>query len=116
MEQTVAGNARLEQELLVLRQKLQESRLRGSQSGLNSVSQNGLNDAVSHTGGTTAVLESELRRVQHLVGDMQRQRQELSMAVRQLTENSNTLCQQIKPSEYSKKICLLFKFLSCKSM
>lgn len=42
----------------------------------------------------------ELRRVQHLVGDMQRQRQELSQAVRQLTENSNTLYQQIKPKEH----------------
>lgn len=87
----------------MLRQKLQESRARGSQSGLSSISQNGgMQDTVSHTGGTTAVLESELRRVQHLVGDMQRQRQELSMAVRQLTENSNTLCQQIKPNDHSK--------------
>lgn len=41
----------------------------------------------------------ELRRVQHLVGDMQRQRQELSQAVRQLTENSNTLYQQIRPAK-----------------
>lgn len=32
---------------------------------------------------------------------MQRQRQELSQAVRQLTENSNTLYQQIKPNEFS---------------
>ena len=42
-----------------------------------------------------------MRRVQILVGDMQRQRQELSQAVRQLTENSNTLYQQIKPQEQS---------------
>lgn len=35
---------------------------------------------------------------------MQRQRQELSQAVRQLTENSNTLYQQIKPNEFSSHI------------
>lgn len=98
MEQTVAGNARLEQELLVLRQKLQASRSsRGSQSGLGGADQN-----ISYSGGATAVLESELRRVQQLVGDMQRQRQELSQAVRLLTENSNTLYQQIKPNEHCK--------------
>lgn len=44
---------------------------------------------------------AELRRVQQLVGDMQRQRHDLSQAVRQLTENSNTLYQQIKPSDHS---------------
>jgi hypothetical protein len=33
----------------------------------------------------------ELRRVQQLVGDMQRQRQELSQAVRELTDNSNSI-------------------------
>lgn len=43
----------------------------------------------------------ELRRVQQLVGDMQRQRQELSLAVRQLTDNSNSLYQQMnKNGEY----------------
>lgn len=72
--------------MLVLRQKLQASRnARGSQSALDSQQSN----------NTTALLESELRRVQQLVGDMQRQRQELSQAVRQLTENSNSLYQQI---------------------
>lgn len=44
---------------------------------------------------------AELRRVQQLVGDMQRQRHDLSQAVRQLTENSNTLYQQIKPTDHS---------------
>jgi hypothetical protein len=98
LEQTVASNARLEQELLVIRQKLQASRdTRGSQSAL------GATDSISYGGGATAVLESELRRVQNLVGDMQRQRQELSLAVRQLTENSNNLYQQMnKNGEYSK--------------
>ncbi|GAB0093553.1 uncharacterized protein DMENIID0001_087120 [Sergentomyia squamirostris] len=102
LEQTVAGNARLEQELLVLRQKLQASRdSRGSQTALNTNSNN--HDTNPYSGGASAVLESdilELRRVQQLVGDMQRQRQELSQAVKQLTENSNTLYQQIKPSDH----------------
>lgn len=44
-----------------------------------------------------------MRRVQTLVGDMQRQRQELSQAVRQLTENSNSLYQQIRPKDHLKK-------------
>lgn len=46
-------------------------------------------------GSATVVLESELRRVQRLVGDMQRQRNELSQAVRQLTDNSDSLHKQI---------------------
>ncbi|XP_067635028.1 uncharacterized protein [Eurosta solidaginis] len=69
LEQTVAGNARLEQELIVLRQKLQASRgARGSQGEL-------INGGVSDTfaSNTTSMLESELKRVQTLVGDMQRQ-------------------------------------------
>lgn len=49
------------------------------------------------------MLLAELRRVQQLVGDMQRQRHDLSQAVRQLTENSNTLYQQIKPSDNQTK-------------
>lgn len=49
------------------------------------------------------MLLAELRRVQQLVGDMQRQRHDLSQAVRQLTENSNTLYQQIKPSDSQTK-------------
>lgn len=39
--------------------------------------------------------------MQVLVGDMQRQRQDLSIAVRQLTENSNSLYQQISQSASS---------------
>lgn len=38
---------------------------------------------------------TELRRVQQLVGDMQRQRQELSQAVRELTDNSNSIYQEM---------------------
>lgn len=44
---------------------------------------------------------AELRRVQQLVGDMQRQRQELSQAVRQLTDNSNHLYNQMKSPDPS---------------
>ncbi|XP_038104798.1 uncharacterized protein LOC6032089 isoform X6 [Culex quinquefasciatus] len=90
LEKTVADNARLEQELLVLRQKLQASRdTRGSQATLVP-GQDG-----QYVGSATLVLESELRRVQRLVGDMQRQRNELSQAVRQLTDNSDSLHKQI---------------------
>lgn len=53
MEQTVTGNARLEQELLVLRQKLQETR--GSRDMENSF---GLDNNSSYSSGNTAVLES----------------------------------------------------------
>ncbi|XP_075235264.1 uncharacterized protein LOC142332611 isoform X2 [Lycorma delicatula] len=81
LEETVAENARLEQELVILRQKLQTSRRVPDSS----------------TGPTTAALEAELRRVQTLVGDLQRQRQELSLQVRQLTEKSHSLSQQIRP-------------------
>lgn len=50
----------------------------------------------SYGSGATAILESELRRVQVLVADMQRQRQDLSFAVRQLTDNSNSLYHQLR--------------------
>lgn len=85
----MAGNARLEQELLTLRQKVQASRTNGSS-----------NDGAQVNGNqTAAVLQSELERVQSLVGDMQRQRHELSSAVRQLTENSTRLYQEIGNKE-----------------
>ncbi|XP_052895792.1 uncharacterized protein LOC128302981 [Anopheles moucheti] len=86
LEKTVSTNARLEQELLVLRQKLQATREhRSMQSVFDSAS------AIDHQympGSVTAVLESELKRAKLLVGDMQRQRQELGQAVRQLTSYS----------------------------
>lgn len=84
MEETVAANTRLESELVVLRQKLQSSRR--------------LPDLGSG-GPTVAALESELRRVQLLVGDLQRQREDLSFQVRQLTEKSNTLSMQMDSDE-----------------
>lgn len=57
----MAGNARLEQELLVLRQKLQASRdSRGSQTALStgSGSNTGAPDSITYAGGATTVLES----------------------------------------------------------
>lgn len=84
MEETVAANARLESELVVLRQKLQSSR-RVPDTGAG--------------GPTVAALEAELRRVQLLVGDLQRQREDLSVQVRQLTEKSNTLSMQMNSDE-----------------
>jgi len=91
LEQTVAGNARLEQELLLLRQKVQATR--------GGAATNGLGGDSPHINGDASVLASELERVQSLVGDMQRQRHELSSAVRQLTENSTRLYQEIGNKE-----------------
>lgn len=81
----MAANTRLESELVVLRQKLQSSRR--------------VPDTVGSGGPTVAALESELRRVQLLVGDLQRQREDLSFQVRQLTEKSNTLSMQMDSDE-----------------
>uniref|UniRef100_A0A182M799 Pleckstrin homology domain-containing protein n=1 Tax=Anopheles culicifacies TaxID=139723 RepID=A0A182M799_9DIPT len=86
LEKTVSTNARLEQELLVLRQKLQATREhRSMHSVFDSASSI---DNQYMPGSVTAVLESELKRAKLLVGDMQRQRQELGQAVRQLTSYS----------------------------
>lgn len=52
----MAGNARLEQELLVLRQKLQASR--GSKGSLNALAGSQGPESVSYTGTASAVLES----------------------------------------------------------
>ncbi|CAK9804408.1 Pleckstrin homology domain-containing family A member 7 [Anthophora plagiata] len=88
LEETVAENARLEQDLVVLRQKLQASRRYAG-------------NMTRDTSATTGPLEAELRRVQQLVGDLQRQRKELSIQVRQLTEKSHSLVQQIRPQPSS---------------
>lgn len=84
----------MEQELVVLRQKLQASR-RGSQQPQQRSAASLVPDPASV--GATAALEAELRRVQQLVGDLQRQRQELSIQVQHLTEKSHSLVQQIRP-------------------
>lgn len=50
---------------------------------------------------TVTALESELRRVQMLVGNLQHQRNELNAQVRQLTEKSKNLCHQMKHNSAS---------------
>lgn len=80
---------------MVLRQKLQASRRYAG-------------NLTRDTSATTGPLEAELRRVQQLVGDLQRQRKELSIQVRQLTEKSHNLVQQIRPQPTSGETILLF--------
>lgn len=90
LDETIAENAKLERDLSVLRQKLQASK---------RYSGNLSRDAPS----TTIALETELKKIQQLVYDLQRQRQDLSTQVWQLTEKSHSLAQQIKqPSANSK--------------
>ncbi|XP_063832352.1 uncharacterized protein LOC135081544 isoform X5 [Ostrinia nubilalis] len=72
LEQTVADNARLERELQQLRRALQARR-------------------AAVPAHPTAMLEDEVSRVQQLVSALQRQRQELSRAVRHLTQQSHAL-------------------------
>ncbi|CAG4959818.1 unnamed protein product [Colias eurytheme] len=76
LEQTVAENARLERELQQLRRALRARRAAPQPS--------------PHT-APTAMLEDEVTRVQQLVTALQRQRQELSRAVRHLTQQSQAL-------------------------
>lgn len=78
------ANGKLEAELVVLRQKLQQSQ-RPFQENVVSAP-------------TVAALENELKRVQMLVGNLQRQRDELSIQVRQLTEKSKSLCREMSHS------------------
>ncbi|KAG7309321.1 hypothetical protein JYU34_005266 [Plutella xylostella] len=75
LEQTVADNARLERELMQLRRALHAQR----------------NNATHTPQPATAMLEDEVSRVQQLVSALQRQRQELSRAVRHLTQQSRAL-------------------------
>ncbi|XP_052744229.1 uncharacterized protein LOC112054339 isoform X5 [Bicyclus anynana] len=81
LEQTVADNARLERELHHLRRALRAQRA-------NIHAQASHNMPPSHP---TAMLEDEVTRVQQLVSALQRQRQELSRAVRHLTQQSHAL-------------------------
>ncbi|CAH2054449.1 unnamed protein product, partial [Iphiclides podalirius] len=78
LEQTVADNARLESELQQLRRALQARRKNPPAR-------------TPHAAHPTALLEDEVSRVQHLVSALQRQRQELSRAVRHLTQQSRAL-------------------------
>ncbi|XP_076261927.1 pleckstrin homology domain-containing family A member kramer isoform X3 [Rhynchophorus ferrugineus] len=85
LEETVAGNARLEQELLVLKQKLQSSRHQRSSPQFSNAG-----DSLPYLSGTSQVLETDLEKVQKKIGDLQKQREELSLQVRQLTDRSTT--------------------------
>ncbi|XP_018569037.1 uncharacterized protein LOC108909240 isoform X3 [Anoplophora glabripennis] len=110
LEETVAGNARLEQELLVLKQKLQTSRQQRSSQQFSNAG-----DSLTCAVGNSAMLESDLQRVQKKIGDLQKQRQELSIQVRQLTDRSNNIPQQksspssVQSSQCKKKITSLWR-------
>lgn len=96
MEETVAGNTKLERELLVLRQKLQSSREKNA-SHVSYMSVMGNSKAAD-------AFESELRKVRDSVGDTKRQREELSMAVSQLTIDSNATHERLRNNEHTFKI------------
>lgn len=87
----MAGNTKLERELLVLRQKLQTSRDKNA-AHLSYMSVMGNNST------TADAFETELRKVRDSVGDTKRQREELSMAVNQLTLDSNATHDRIRTS------------------
>lgn len=76
--------------MLVLRQKLQASRDKSSgQLSYMSVMANSR---------TADAFETELRKVRESVGDTKRQREELSMAVNQLTLDSNATHDRVRTS------------------
>ncbi|XP_045486944.1 uncharacterized protein LOC110995367 isoform X4 [Pieris rapae] len=81
LEQTVAENARLERELQQLRRALRARRATTQPTHSHPTQP-------THP---TAMLEDEVSRVQQLVTALQRQRQELSRAVRHLTQQSQVL-------------------------
>lgn len=84
------SNTKLERELLVLRQKLQATREK-SAGHLNYMS-------VMGNSRTADAFETELRKVRDSVGDTKRQREELSMAVSQLTLDSNATHDRLRTS------------------
>lgn len=86
----MAANTKLERELLMLRQKLQASREKSS-GHLSYMS------VMGHS-RTADAFESELRKVRDSVGDTKRQREELSMAVNQLTLDSNASHDRLRTS------------------
>ncbi|XP_044740893.1 uncharacterized protein LOC123302148 isoform X2 [Chrysoperla carnea] len=92
LEETVAGNARIEQELLVLRQKLQMTQRQRKQPYLS----NTIPKERKSLAESAPEMESELKRVQWLMGDLQKQRQELSVQVRHLTDKSQNLAHQMQ--------------------
>lgn len=88
MEHTVSGNTQLERELLILRQRLQANRDKTTGHLTHMIT----------TGDerTADIFESELRKVRRSVGDIKRQREELSLAVSQLTLDPNTYNDRLK--------------------
>ncbi|XP_043481771.1 uncharacterized protein LOC122510889 isoform X5 [Leptopilina heterotoma] len=88
LEETVAENDRLEQDLVVLRQKLQPSRRYVGSMTRDST-------------GTTAAWEAEL--AQQHVSDLKRQRQELSNQIRQLKEQIRPQASTTPQVHHSKK-------------
>lgn len=77
---TVSQNTKLERELLILRQKWQATREKNITSSNRTIHNNQTGDIRS-----VDAFESELRKVRNSVGDMKKQRDELSLAVSQLT-------------------------------
>ncbi|XP_057656485.1 uncharacterized protein LOC130893998 isoform X3 [Diorhabda carinulata] len=88
LEETVSGNARLEQELLVLKQKLQSSRQQSSPQYSHT------GDSFKCTLGSNVTAESDLQKVERKIGELQKQRQKLSLQVRQLTDKSPNMSYQ----------------------
>ncbi|XP_047511084.1 uncharacterized protein LOC125053654 isoform X6 [Pieris napi] len=84
LEQTVAENARLERELQQLRRALRARRAAPQPTHSHPTQP-------AQPTHPTAMLEDEVTRVQQLVTALQRQRQELSRAVRHLTQQSQVL-------------------------
>lgn len=56
-----------------------------------------LGDSLTCTMDNSVALESDLQRVQKKIGDLQKQRQELSVQVKQLTDRSSSLSKQKSP-------------------
>lgn len=90
LEHTVSGNTQLERELLVLRQRLQANRDKSTGHLAHMIT--------SGDERTADIFESELRKVRSSVGDIKRQREELSLAVSQLTLDSNAYNDRMKSS------------------
>ncbi|XP_045517722.1 uncharacterized protein LOC123710075 isoform X3 [Pieris brassicae] len=84
LEQTVAENTRLERELQQLRRALRARRAAPQPTHSHPTQ-------LAQPIHPTAMLEDEVSRVQQLVTALQRQRQELSRAVRHLTQQSQVL-------------------------
>ncbi|XP_060515874.1 uncharacterized protein LOC132695573 isoform X2 [Cylas formicarius] len=85
LEETVAGNARLEQELLILKQKFQVSKQPRTSPHFSHPG-----DSLPYMTDSNVAFETDLERVQKKIGDLQKQREELRLQVRQLTDKSNS--------------------------